>query len=225
MAGCCWRLLAVFSLIFVVPVLLSGQDDGAVRFRDSSPAAPPHQSPLPYSSQIAPLGIPPPILPRRIPVAPGPIGLQQSAFQQLVQASGIIFSGRVTFVGHGAPFSGPNHSCTTVTFQVEHATRGASAGQNLTIHEWSGLWGRGERYRLGERVLLFLYAPSKLGLTSPVGGTMGKYALDSQGRIVMSPQQVPVFAPDPILKGKTLVLYPDFALAMRRVQQRGINEP
>jgi hypothetical protein len=94
--------------------------------------------------------------------------------------------------------------------------RGVSPGQKLTIHEWAGLWARGESYYVGERVLLFLYAPGKLGLTSPVAGALGRFALDSRGYIVMSPQHVVTLAADPILGGKTVVPYADFARAVRR---------
>jgi len=97
--------------------------------------------------------------------------------------------------------------------------RGASAGHTLTIHEWAGLWTSGERYRVGERVLLFLYAPSRLGLTSPVAGAMGKFAMDPQGRIIMSPQHVATLATDPILSGKTVVPYDDFVQAVRRREE------
>jgi len=53
-----------------------------------------------------------------------------------------------------------------VTFHIESGLRGATAGRNLTINEWIGLWSSGQRYAVGERVLLFLYPKSKLGLTS-----------------------------------------------------------
>jgi hypothetical protein len=147
----------------------------------------------------------------RYPFPPGVI-----AFQNMVRSAGLIFSGRVTLIGRAASPSGRDPAATAVTFQVEHAMRGTSAGQNLTIHEWSGLWSSGERYRLGERVLLFLYSPSKLGLTSPVAGAAGRFVMDSQGRIVMSALHVATFAADPILGGKTLVPYADFAQAVRR---------
>ena len=98
--------------------------------------------------------------------------------------------------------------------------RGTSAGQSLTIHEWAGLWISGERYRVGERVLLFLYSPSKLGLTSPVAGGIGKFSVDAQGRIVMNAMQAATVAVDPVLAvrtgGKSVVLYADFAQAVQR---------
>jgi hypothetical protein len=213
MIGSCRRLLTAFSLIFVASMFLYGQDTG----RDRAAVLAPNLAPSLYTAPNAPVrgavG--------RYPVAQGPIVFQQPVFQQLifqqlVHAAGIIFSGRVTFIGRAALTSGQDAASTAVTFQVEHAMRGASAGQNLTIHEWAGLWNSGERYHVGERLLLFLYSPGKLGLTSPVAGAMGRFAMDSQGKIVMSAEHVQALAEDPILGGKTVVAYTDFALAVRR---------
>jgi len=36
----------------------------------------------------------------------------------------------------------------------------------------------------GQHVLLFLYPPSRLGFTSPVGGPLGEVVLDSSGKYV-----------------------------------------
>jgi hypothetical protein len=44
-------------------------------------------------------------------------------------------------------------------------------------------------YRVGERLMLFLHAPSKLGLTSPVGGSAGRFAIDQVERILLDPVQ------------------------------------
>ncbi len=134
----------------------------------------------------------------------------------MTRAAGIIFSGRVTSIRHIPSSPGLHAASAAVTFQVEHAIRGASPGQNLTIHEWAGLWRAGERYRVGERVLLFLYPPGKLGLTSPVSGAMGRFAMDSQGKILMGAQHIRTLAADPILGGRIAVPYTDFALAVRR---------
>jgi hypothetical protein len=172
-------------------------------------------APSQYSPLIAPVWIPPPSLPRPYPVGGDPNAPGTGTLLQLVRVAGIIFSGRVTSIGRDGSSFGQAPASTTITFQVEHAMRGASAGQNLTIHEWAGLWTSGERYRVGERVLLFLYARSRLGLTSPVAGTMGRFAMDSQGRIIMSPQHVATLAADPILGGRTAVPYADFVQAIR----------
>jgi hypothetical protein len=204
MARSCRRLLAAWSqifswtvftslifisLIFEAPTLLHGQRVGIPRAPDPSP---------------------------RYPQVPGNGDFQKLVFRQLVHSAGTIFAGRVVFIGHSASSLRPNPACTTITFQVEDAIRGTSRGQNLTIREWAGLWASGERYRVGERVLLFLYSPSELGLTSPVSGTMGKFMMNTQGQVVMNAQHVATFAGDPVLAGKPVVPYAEFARAVRR---------
>jgi len=220
MSGSCWRLLATFSLIFVTLILVSmiatpllaGQDAAGDRSATLSPTLPPKRSPPTYSAPIVPVRIPLlPNLPRRYPGNPSP-----GVLRQLVRAAGIIFSGRVTFIGQAASFARPYRAPTAITFQVEHAIRGTSKGKRLTIHEWAGLWTSGERYRVGQHVLLFLYSPSKLGLTSPVAGGMGRFPMDSRGQIVMTAQHLESLAEDPILEGKSVVPYADFAMAVRR---------
>jgi len=216
----CRRLLAC-SLIFVASVLLTppllrAQDAAADRLLVSDPAvAPiivPSFSPSAHPSPIAPVWILP-TLRRHGTVSPGRNGYQH-LLPQLVRVAGVIFAGRVTSIGLAPSHDGQAPASITVTFQVEHAMRGASVGQSLTIHEWAGLWSSGERYRVGERVLLFLYSPGKLGLTSPVAGAMGRFAIDSRGRIVISAQQVAALGP--ILGGETVVSYGDFVEAARR---------
>jgi hypothetical protein len=222
MAGSCWRLLAACSLIFVllifaVPILLTGQDADAGRSSSLRPVPAGKTSASGYAGPIVPVWVARPTdPPLGYPKPRRDRDFQRLVFRQLIRSAGIIFSGRVTFIGHAASPSRPDPASTTVTFQVENAIRGASPGQDLTIHEWAGLWTSGERYRVGERVLLFLYFPSKLGLTSPVAGLMGKFAMNSQGQVVMSAQHLAILAEDPIVAGKTVVSYADFALAVRR---------
>ncbi len=232
MARSCRRLLAACSLIFVAsiftwtifastilaaPILLRGQDPAADHSSFLRPILAPKTVLPSYAVPVSPVWTPrPPDPPPRFPGVPGNSDFQKLVFRQLVRSAGIIFSGRVVFIGHSALPLRPNPACTTVTFQVENAIRGASRGRNLTIHEWAGLWTSGERYRVGERVLLFLYSPSKLGLTSPVAGALGKFTLDAQGQIVLSPLHVATFAGDLSLAGKNVVSYSDFALMVRR---------
>ena len=125
-----------------------------------------------------------------------------------VQSAGMIFSGTVLKVEHlhSAGFPG----VTQVTFRVESAIRGARRGQTLMVREWAGLWSSGERYRQGERVLLFLYPKSKLELTSPVGGPSGRYEVDRAGRVLAG---APGLRPQPIR-------IQDFAAEIRRAAQR-----
>lgn len=212
------RLLDVFSLVVLTmlltaPAFLRAQ--GAVEERIASPGLVTPQPVLPIEPPTVPLRFPaplPPNLPRRYPVPLPPTGLKQ-----MVQAAGIIFSGRVTFIGRSGPVSGQAPAATTITFQVEQAMRGTATGQSLTIHEWAGLWNSGERYRVGEHVLLFLYPPSKFGLTSPVSGPIGRFAMDVRGRILISDHHAEVLANDPILGGKDAIPYHDFAHAVGRV--------
>jgi len=234
MTGIRWRLLAVLLPIFVPSTLLPAQDIAVDRSAVIGPVADrgldlkpvPNRSPLRYPAPLTAIWIPTVTLPRPDPIPPGTISSQPDIFlEQLVRTAGIIFAGSVTSVGTRTSSPGLGHASTVITFQVEHAIRGASVGQNLTIHEWAGLWSRGERYRVGEHVLLFLYAPSKLGLTSPVAGPMGRFAVDSRGLIVMSPHHIAIVNSDPMLAGKTAVPYADFAVAVRRVQPKGISEP
>ena len=108
--------------------------------------------------------------------------------QRLVRNSGYIFSGTVKAVERIAPRDRNSVPVMRVTFQIEEGLRGARRGETLTIREWAGLWQSGERYRVGERVMLFLYPPSKLGLTSPVGGGAGRFRVDPQGNVVVGPR-------------------------------------
>jgi hypothetical protein len=148
----------------------------------------------------------------RAPVpAPGSFGLPQFA-----SAAGTIFAGTVTHVERHAASSAQPVEIVSISFHVEKAIRGASAGEEITISQWIGLWSAGQRYRVGERVLLFLYPRSKLGLTSCVGGQMGRFTIDSWGRVLFSAQHLSVFRTDPVLGGKSRVPFSDFALAVRR---------
>lgn len=102
-----------------------------------------------------------------------------------------------------------------MTFHVETALRGTAAGRDLTIHQWIGLWTSGERYAVGERVLLFLYPKSKLGLTSCVGGPLGHFEIERTGRVLLTGQQLSAFRKDPVLGGKSQARFSDFALAVK----------
>lgn len=150
-------------------------------------------------------------LPTSAPRPSGPIG-----FPVLSRAAGTIFSGTVTAIARRAAARGATVEAVGITFHIENAIRGATAGEDLTISQWLGLWSGGQRYRVGERVLLFLYPPSKLGLTSCVAGALGRFAIDPRGRVLLSAQQLSAFRSDPVLGGKSRVSLSDFALAVQR---------
>jgi len=108
---------------------------------------------------------------------------------QLARKAGYVFDGTVLSVVRvgKTPHDVPTMQ---ITFRVERGIRGTQTGQVLTVREWAGLWESGERYLPGERVLLFLYPPSKLGLTSPVAGALGRFAVDPKGFVNLPPGQV-----------------------------------
>ena len=209
MAGTCSRLISAFLLILVC-ALLRGQDTAERQWVPAPNLAEIPSYYAPYEREWPPIL---PILPQR-----KRLFSDNSALGRMVQVAGIIFSGHVTSIGRTTVSFGSNPSATTVTFKVEQAMRGTAAGQNLTIREWAGLWSGGERYRVGEHVLLFLYSPSKLGLTSPVARTIGRFAMNSHGMIVMTPQHIATLRTNPILGGKHVVPYVDFARAVERAR-------
>jgi hypothetical protein len=128
----------------------------------------------------------------------------------------MIFYGTVTRIERHPATGGQSLETIAITFHIENAIRGATRGRNLTISQWSGLWSSGQRYRTGERVLLFLYPRSKLGLTSVVAAPMGRFEVDSWNHVVLSARHLPLFQSDPILGGKSRVPFSDFALAVRQ---------
>ena len=131
----------------------------------------------------------------------------------------MIFSGTVKRIERkGAP-GGSAVEAVEVTFHVDDAIRGATAGQDLTISQWIGLWTSGQRYRAGERVVLFLYPPSKLGLTSAVAGPLGRFHVDQWGRVLLSAHHLSAFRTDPDLGGKPRVRFSDFTLAVRKASE------
>ncbi len=109
----------------------------------------------------------------------------QFTLAQLTHSAGIIFAGRVKSVQYLPANSSTNVAIVRIRFQVEQGLRGVRSGKELTIRQWAGLWDAGERYRVGERVLLFLYPASKLGLTSAVAGSRGRFALDHRGQVLL----------------------------------------
>jgi hypothetical protein len=141
------------------------------------------------------------------------------SLRQLTRSSGYIFAGRVSAIECVTTGRTSEVATMRITFQVEQGIRGVRTGQTLVIREWGGLWEQGERYRPGERVLLFLYRPSKLGLTSPVAGASGRFTVDNRGQINLQ-DRVAFLASDPAegrLLGKPRVSSRDFARAIRRM--------
>jgi hypothetical protein len=111
-------------------------------------------------------------------------------WKQLARRAGIIFAGTVLAAAAqtvtpaaATQFAIPGAIPTIqLRFRVNEAIAGVEPGQTLTVHEWAGASSMHRALQPGERILIFLYAPSRLGLTSPVAGQSGLIALDSTGK-------------------------------------------
>jgi len=105
--------------------------------------------------------------------------------QQMTRAAGIIFAGEVISVRRPAGYAGSNQNAAegivTIEFRVDDAVRGCVGGSVFTLREWAGLWTDGERYNVGQRLLIFLHRPNASGITSPVHGATGTIPLRGGG--------------------------------------------
>src|SRR5258707_5402930 len=195
MHGRCCPCLLILSSLIISPILGRGQTVvGQSARSQSAPASP--EFALPPSHGIPPPEAPDPVLPTR-PLPPVTVG-----FPTVTRGAGIIFSGTVTAIARHTATRASAVETVAITFHVESAIRGTTPGENLTITQWIGLWSGGQRYRVGERVLLFLYPPSKLGLTSTVAGAVGRFTIDPRGRILLTERHLSPFLEDPVLTAR-----------------------
>jgi hypothetical protein len=109
-------------------------------------------------------------------------------WKQMSRRAGMIFSGtvlrtepRTSSISRIAQGTTPT---VEINFRVDEAIAGVERGQILKIKEWSGASTMHRPLRAGQHILIFLYPPSRLGLTSPVGGSMGQVALNATGKNV-----------------------------------------
>jgi hypothetical protein len=95
----------------------------------------------------------------------------------LSQRADVVVQGRVANAVHESLPGYPNIPTVKVTLKVENMMRGPT-GDTYTFREvFVGLRARvgGKRYTPGQQLLLFLTAPSKYGLSSPVGIEQGRF--------------------------------------------------
>jgi len=209
-SGTC--LLAILILL-LAPASLHGQ---------SGRVTPAPEFAIPLPPNLPPgAGQPPTLDPFQPPWPITPPGAPQGIidFRIIARAAGTIFSGTVVSITRRPATRGQAVETVAITFHIENAIRGATPGEDFTISQWIGLWSGGQRYRVGEHVLLFLYPPSKLGLTSSVAGPMGRFTLDRWGRVLLSAQHLSALRTDPVLGGKSRVRFSDFTLAVQRASE------
>ncbi len=139
----------------------------------------------------------------------------------LVRKSGYIFSGTVTGVKASPARKADGVSTVYVTFRVDHGILGVRTGTTLVIREWVGVWQSGEKYRVGEHVVLFLHPFSKLGLTSIVGGPQGRLQIGKGGGVVIRPPLLPVDVHDHVQKSAASpeISWQDFGRFVRGVRR------
>ncbi len=106
-------------------------------------------------------------------------------WREMARSAGLVFSGTVLSVA-SPPSSDGSVATIQLEFKIDRAIVGVRTGQVLTIREWAGAWSLHRPIRVGDRVLLLLYPPSKLGLTGPVNGWSGQIALDPRGKLPLS---------------------------------------
>ncbi len=110
---------------------------------------------------------------------------RQENVVELTRRADFILEGRVLEV-QSEPLPGyPNLSSIRVTLDIEQVLRGA-IGARYTFREMLLFDARKSgkrRYVTGDRLLLFLPAPSRYGLSSPLGGDQGRFHIfvDRQG--------------------------------------------
>jgi hypothetical protein len=146
-------------------------------------------------------------------------------WKQLSRRAGMIFAGtvlaaatqtvttQVAATDQVIPATTPSTTpAVQLSFRVDHAIAGAERGQILTIHEWAGAWSMHRPMSRGQHMLIFLYPLSRLGFTSPVGGSLGQVALDPTGKNVSKYERKP-----PALIGNDLTRRPPVPADTRSV--------
>jgi hypothetical protein len=110
---------------------------------------------------------------------------------QFSDKADVIFAGQVLAIRR------PNGGVVEVEFRVDQAIRGCAAGTPYVLREWAGLWpGDNQRYRVGQRLLMLLHAPSAAGMSSPIGGLDGAIPI-RQGGAAMPPGDDVATPPQP----------------------------
>lgn len=117
----------------------------------------------------------------------------RASLRQLTRPAGYIFAGRVQAVRYVPPTARSQVATIQITFRVEQGLKGVRSGRTFIMREWAGASDAGRRYRAGERMVLFLYPTSKLGLTSPVGGERGRFVLDRRGQVLLGMERAELF--------------------------------
>ncbi len=95
---------------------------------------------------------------------------------QFSDQADVIFAGQVLAIRR------PDNGVVEIEFRIDHRIRGCTAGTTYMLREWAGLWAvNDQRYRVGQRLLMLLHAPSAAGMSSPIGGLDGAIPIRQGG--------------------------------------------
>ena len=107
--------------------------------------------------------------------AVAPPATPESVLLSLAERAQVIFAGRVVAVARQDAAG-----YVDVRFHVDDAVRGCAGTSVYVLREWAGLWaGQAERYRVGDRRLMFLTGRGPSGMSGPVDGLDGAVPLIS----------------------------------------------
>jgi hypothetical protein len=161
------------------------------------------------------------VVPSAAQSKPVPSPLISADLERVARKAVLIFTGTVVSIAPARGNESEEINSVEITFQVEQALRGLRTGQRYTIREWAGLWMSGPRYHVGQRMMLFLYGPSRVGLTSSVEGSLGRYDVDRSGQVSIPPTRIPTptILPRPIAAGNQHVPIRTFSRAIRQIME------
>jgi len=137
------------------------------------------------------------LLPTAHPQQPLPQTVED-ALHNLSDAAGIVFIGEVVAI-RSLPGSYGSSGVVEIDFRIDQAIRNCTSNSTYTLREWAGLWAGGDqRYRVGQRLLLFLHTPGPTGISSPVGGMVGaipvRAATEAPGSVSATTASAPLIA-------------------------------
>jgi hypothetical protein len=119
-------------------------------------------------------------------VSQAPVQTVEDVLRQFSDKAGVVFVGQVLEI-HRLNDQATASGTVEVRFRVDQAILGCAAGAPYVLREWGGLWAAdSHRYHIGQRLLMFLYAPNAFGISSPVNGLDGAIPIRQGGTAIPS---------------------------------------
>ena len=117
------------------------------------------------------------LLSGRLGAQTAPPATVNQALLAMSARAGVIFAGHVVAIDHEDAAG-----YVDVRFRIDQAVRACPQSGWYVMREWAGLWAGGsERYQVGQRLLMLLYARGPSGMSSPVNGLDGAIPIVAGG--------------------------------------------